>query len=331
MRKIFFSVLLLSVLVSCNKKEGNISIAGSDTRFKIENGILSFNSSGAYSNYLENKALRELLLNGTKHKDFNALGAALSSNTNKTAAAETDGPVLDSLLYPEYLMQILNSDKMVEIENCYVKVDLENNRGLITRNTGRKSYSKLKYDEINDPAVIMIPAEGDGIEIIEWLNQGLTKVQINELLQVQRCARANSAEQKEIRAYFIENTIPPYQGRSYVADSKIVYQAAVIYFSLQSKIKTKWQYNSSNWTNPHFADLKLNGTVKFRRRCDGEENNAQNLTALYNNELNWRPYEGPKSLSHFLFRATFLVNDGLRTNYTYINPHGRTFEIKFNY
>ena len=105
-------------------------------------------------------------------------------------------------------------------------------------------------------------------------------------------------------------------------DNKVVYQKAIFYFSLQSKIRSVWRCTyGGSWTAVPiylFVDLKLAGTVKYRKRCESEVNNDAEIYEGYfgggNGILDWRPYSGGRSLSHYDFNVDFGIREAQDRN-----------------
>jgi hypothetical protein len=110
-------------------------------------------------------------------------------------------------------------------------------------------------------------------------------------------------------------------------DNKVVYQKFIFYFSLQSKIRSVWRCTfGGSWTfAPIYSivDLRLTGTVKYRKRCGTEVNKSTDLTSAYfsggNEVLNWRPYQSSRSLSHYDFNVDFGIRPAVDRT---INPSG---------
>jgi len=159
--------------------------------------------------------------------------------------------------------------------------------------------------------------EDFGLELLEALESNMTTpADYQTFLNAERCRRALRKTQKAIEQWVTTNEECPGNptfGRAYGMDNKAVYQKVIFYFSLQSKIKSLWRCTyGGSWTLAEvydFVDIKLTGTAKYRRRCGAEVNKSENLEKTYfgggNGILNWRPYSGGRSLSHYDFNVDF--------------------------
>lgn len=117
----------------------------------------------------------------------------------------------------------------------------------------------------------------------------------------------------------------------------MVYQKFIVYFSLQSKIRSVWRCTfGGSWTGAEiffYVDLKLDGTAKYRKRCGAEVNLSEALDEHYisggDGILNWRPYSSGRSLSHYDFNVDFAIRpaqDRTANPLPYIpSPHYRIF------
>jgi hypothetical protein len=93
----------------------------------------------------------------------------------------------------------------------------------------------------------------------------------------------------------------------YVVDNKLVYQKVVIYFSIQAKTKSEQGCNYSNFNGSGYnASLKLECSARFRKRCNPEQTPSR-IDYGSSSVLNWRPYEGSRSLSKYDATATFSI------------------------
>lgn len=94
---------------------------------------------------------------------------------------------------------------------------------------------------------------------------------------------------------------------AYYVYPTVTYQKAVIYFSLQSKLKSKWGGTcNAVATTPYSANLILNGNAKYVKRCADEKNVSTGLDyTTSNSQLKWRAWEAGRSLSRYDFQVTF--------------------------
>lgn len=167
--------------------------------------------------------------------------------------------------------------------------------------------------------MMVLDGEEDfGLELLEGLeNNTITPANYqNSLTDESRCRRPGKKVDEDIPTWVTTNEECPSNitlGRTYGMDDKLVYQKAIFYFSLQSKIRSVYRCTyGGSWNGADIyalVDLKLIGTVKYRRRCAAEVNKAETLEEGYfsggGGILNWRSYSGGRSLSHFDFNVDF--------------------------
>lgn len=128
-----FSILMMA---SCKKTETTMdeNKPGNDEyktgNISVTNGIVNFSSFATYLKTVENKdkeqaALQQKLnsLNfvSLKRKSYQATPSSFTTNTINSFTN-----AFDSSLYTDYLLSILNTDKICIIDGFWIKVDLDN-------------------------------------------------------------------------------------------------------------------------------------------------------------------------------------------------------------
>ena len=298
-----FKMIFLALLSFCFS---TISFSQAPT---ANGNIMNFSGVSTYEPYTEDESTWASLRN-----------IAVQSNTLTTMAeyAVSAGTDLDTL-YPEFLKEVLNMDKIFQIGNYLIKIDLINDRGLMIAAANTNAYSALVNDNLSATGMMVLGVDEDfGLELLEALESNTTTpAEYQTFLNGQRaCGGARRRTDKDIEQWTTTNEVCPGNslvGRTYGMDNKAVYQKVIFYFSLQSKIKSLWRCTfGGSWTLAEiydFVDLKLTGTAKYRRRCGTEVNKSENLEKGYygggNGILNWRPYSGGRSLSHYDFNVDF--------------------------
>lgn len=127
---IFLSTILVVIFFSCQKtNDSDLSISKNQLGVTIKDGMVRFPSIKAYLKVTEDK-------NHDQEKLFKQLNdcnfISLSQSSYRPSQAKITSQInsftnsFDSSLYSEYLLQILNSDKMFMIGNFFIKVDMDN-------------------------------------------------------------------------------------------------------------------------------------------------------------------------------------------------------------
>ncbi len=329
---------------------------GSDV--SVNGNRLKFPSIALYEQYADNQLDRSTLTN------------LATSSSEITTLQEINNE--QDTLYPDFLKQVLNQDLILEAGSFLIKIDLENERALVTNSGESNAYQSLVSNQLTAQGMMNFDLDvSNGIEILEAIENGTLQTSNYQSAIERSTSRikvfntpsesltgieppqikgvgsggpsANYFDNKQIVAQI--HMICPHADRRenkrtqgwdtgtgesgcpdniivYVRDAKVVYQKAVFYFSLQSKIKSNWSGTCSNWIfiPSYDALLKLEGTTRFVKRCGNEQ--TPSITD-YNNgrELNWRPYEGSRSLSKYDITVTFgIKHQGSSGDYNSTGP-----------
>lgn len=155
-----FTVLLsLNFLLSCKKVSNNEALSSNVT---IQNGVLTFKNTETYLSITANKnGEQNSLLPIIQTSNFKSLRSSASSNVNLSATVVNPtsniitSPAFDSSLYTDYLLTILNADKIVNINGYYVKVDLENSFcSIIDATLYPDEYNDLKNNNFSNSHIM---------------------------------------------------------------------------------------------------------------------------------------------------------------------------------
>ena len=291
----------------------------------VRDNYLAFSSIAAYDSYADGEADRNVLYELTYGDPAVTTRAEVRDPEEPSCGVESQN---EEELYPDFLNLILNEDNIVGIGSFLVKVDLENGRGLAIDAGEPDAYQVLLTDDLSAPGLIYFDSEqDDALEILESIENGggmevyaKTQPRIGATAMTRPGARiaangCSGASRYKCDDYRIWDKIDRVNGEPgciydlYRMDYKVVYQKAVIYFSLQSKQKSRKGCSSTNWifVPTYDAQLRLDGHVRYRKRCGGEVVENRVLTTV-DREQNWRPYESSRSLSHYDFAVTFGID-----------------------
>lgn len=275
----------------------------------VVNGTLKFSSLAVYEQYADETS------------DQNEITTLATSSAALTTLAELDGAEADTL-NPDFIKSILNTDKIVQLSGFLVKIDLANDRALIIKEDAYNAYANLVSN--NTTAVGMnVFSNDDDIDVLDSLKAIETGI---PQTFVERCRRPS--REKDADSYLVwrtavgDNTGGCGNNTSlYSWDPKVVYQKAIIYFSLQSKVKSAVGCGPSGQLVSS-QPLKLTANAKYKVRCGTEVIKSHTDAINPGLLLRWRGYGGSRALSHFDFSATFGIGDTDRNpspipNYTF--------------
>jgi hypothetical protein len=288
------------------KPGGAASETGGDVF--IEGKALTFTSLAGYEKYANLETDRTIL------KGLADGSAEFTSIEEKLVEGQNSE-------YEGFLAELLNEDHIVTIANFLVKVDLENERTLAIDKNLPNAYSTLVNNDLSAAGLYIFNTEEDAIEVFEMVQRGeLDPGNYRAYLDGQTARRCPGADRHDVKNIEQWDEIKiescpasPYD--IYGMDNKTVYQKAGIYFSLQSKIKSRWRCYYGNWEGTLYkASLNIKGEARFRKRCDGEQTRKRDDYHT-GKELNWRPYEGSRSLSHYWFDVEFRIKHEKEANY----------------
>lgn len=281
----------------------------------VDRNVMAFASFDAYDRYASNEYDRTIL----QHHAWN--------NDSLTTRAERGAGGGDDV-YPEFLNMVLNEDNIVRISSFLVKVDLDNGFALAIDANAPNAYWSLQNNDHAAPGMLYFDGESDdALEVMEGVERGWLTVEAQaprvmdlekgrpggkrsgaSRIATNRGCSGASREKCEGNVAWDHDYNP---GTSciywvYRSDYKVVYQKAIVYFSLQSKQKSKQGCSYANWDGaPSYeAQLQLEGAVRYRKRCGAEVVKNEVLRDV-GREQNWRPYEGSRSLSHYEMTVTF--------------------------
>ncbi len=303
-----------------------------------KNGAVSFPTIADYEYFADNPTARASI--------DNFVNANGTITTLKNASATDTGDAI-----PEFLLQVLNTDNIVAIGSFYVKIDFVNSRGLVINSTGKGNYQQLVNNNLSATGIMVFTMEdGNALEVMESVENGSASIANYKDLIVKHteempittsyisgpsdnfnedvlfaCGNPSGQEDKRWLPWSTPRangscTAPGNNNAYLTGDLKVVYQKAIIYFSLISKEKCRLvcQYGG----NPNTAGsvsvyMYLSGTAKYKR-CgwsERNENHTSNLSST--NEKSWRPFESSRRLEKFDFTVQFKQSENLSGPHTF--------------
>lgn len=302
MKKFKVFIILLSVVF--------ITIRSNSQTPSVEGNFISFPSVASYEGYAENESV---------WGDLRNIAAQSSMVTTLAEEVANSGKDLEDVYpdYPDFLAEVLNLDYIFRIGGYLIKIDMSNERGLMVSSGSNDAYDALVKDSLAFPGMMVLDIDEDfGLDLLEALDSKIiSESDYKDYLLSRTCPGAKRKTMKNIEEWNStgeacdSNTL----GKSYGMDNKVVYQKATFYFSLQSKIRSLVRCTfGGSWLFAEryfYVDLKLTGSVKYKKRCGTEVNNNVDLQEDFfgggNAILDWRPYSGGRSLSHYDFNVDF--------------------------
>lgn len=295
--KLFTISCLTIFLLSCSKKEADLQTSTENIPDRI-----IFESIDEYDELVQNP-----------DETGEALQKIAISSSDPSDTIETLGD--SDTLYPEFLQQILNKDRIVQIGNWLIKVDLLNERVLVLETEYSENYQKLVDNDLSFEHIQIFSTEDDVLDLLKAGEQSPT-MKVSGLF----CSESGAQRKKSSGYKYIDS------GRR--LDCKVVYQRAGIYFSLQGKVihETKTGFFGS-WTGicscfgNEAINLEYNYIYKPKCKSQVASNGSTSTNTSYS--LNKRPYQSTRGLNKYKYTCTFSLNN--------VSNSEKTLEIKHGY
>jgi hypothetical protein len=199
------------------------------------------------------------------------------------------------------LSDILNRDKVVIIGNWIVKVDLSNNRGLLLNTSFSSQYNDILNDNLSNTNIKVVGLDQEGMEYIDSLDGGT-------------CARCTAGPGVDRASFFYSNSRKR-------LEAKVVYQRALIYFSLQAKGKCQKCFLRIWWSDGGGNAFMSNIDYRYSK-CDGAGfghsgdpcNSVPGQGCLVGYQqgstTTYRPYQGSTGLPSYYYSVNFAGTHG---------------------
>jgi hypothetical protein len=326
MKRLLFSLFTLA-LFSANAQ----NVTG-------KNGTVSFPTIADYEYFVDNPDARVAIDNYV-----NSAGTINTLKNLPTYAPDDETP--------EFLKQVLNTDNIVSIGSYYVKIDFVNGRGLAINSSTKNAYQQLVNNNLGATGLMVFTMEdGNALEVMEGVENGSASIANYKDLIVKHteempittsfvsgpsynfnedelfwCGNPGPQDLKRWPTWGMPRAdgscnAPGNNTARLAGDLKLVYQKAIIYFSLQSKEKCR-QYCQFGG-NPQTAGtisvyMYLSGTVKYKR-CGWSERTGNHTSDFsLTNEKSWRPFESSRRLEKFDFTVQFKQAENLNSPYNF--------------
>jgi hypothetical protein len=215
-----------------------------------------------------------------------------------------DRIVDDSKDYSAYevLSELLNTDKVMVIGNWIIKIDLENQRGLLLNTRFADQYNDVVNNNLSNTNILVLSMDADGVEILNALDKGETI----EGLKIGCSAESNKDENNF------------YNGNRHKLNAKVVYQKAIFVFSLEGKGKTQKRFLGLWWDDGKGNAFMKNINLSFRT-CNNNKGFDYNgdpcqfgcLPGYKSGAVcTYRPYLGSRGLNPYYYAIDFSSTHG---------------------
>ena len=323
--KLLLSILFIIAVNLCNAQN-----------VVEKNGTVSFPTIADYDYFADNPDNRGTI-------DIMVINSGLITTLSTLA----DGTVPEEV--PDFLKQILNIDYIVSIGSFYVKIDFINQRGLVISAASPGAYNNLVSNNVSANGMMQFTMDdGNALEVMENIENGSASVANYKDLIVKHTEEINftssvvsgpsynfndeklfacanpSVDPKKVYPPWGPQrplgscTAPGNNMARLAGDLKLVYQKAVIYFSLQSKEKCRLfcvYGGNAETAGTVSVYMYLSGTVRYKRCGWSERSNNHTSNFTWTNEKSWRPFESSRRLEKFDFTVHFQQAENLN------NPH----------
>lgn len=283
MKYFYLSLVSLLFLISCSENnddvttnEPKIAPTESTINCRVTDGILVFNDVKDYD-----KAITYLASIGDEN-----LNVWESSMNFKSFRAVNE--IQDSAFICDAILgSLVNPEGKVVIGNYLFKLNSTNRNIEVSSYTSQLKSAKLL--EVSEPDINLIQKY--------FFSENYTQESIT-------CDASNLkgfiGNDKDGASYFLGTTGSDIK-------SKVVYQAAGVYYSLQAKIKYENHVGCSGWVK---IGLQVQPGCKYSKKWSsknhgiGEENQEGNC-----HDYNYRPYSGMIALDKYRYSVKFYFRD----------------------
>jgi hypothetical protein len=174
LKLIAIPIFIMLVFFSCKKINDDTIALEPENVYSIKNNLLTFNSFSSYQAAVENKNNeQDKLYRKIKSESFTELKSKpqitnVSNNISNSNSISQIVNSFDSSLYTNYLLEILNTDKIFSINGFLIKVDMDNNFcsfiDLITNPNGYQDLNSNNFNntnihlflDVNEPVLLVL-------------------------------------------------------------------------------------------------------------------------------------------------------------------------------
>jgi hypothetical protein len=273
----------------------------------MQNGVLSFSTIDAYEDFISNGGTNKDVLTQTllQTDNFNSLYEFSLDTLNSYELSEEE---IEFSSNNPFFTSMLNQDRMIKIGDWYVKLDFNKKVGFIMSSYFPQYYGAFVEGDVmaGRGKIHIVSFEDDGIEFLKQGNSQLGTLPprgSENSTQWLFCREGGADRKKDENFHYINSDLR--------FDCKIVYQKAVVYFSLQGKGKLQRKSRIGIWVE-QTADLKMHYGYRFKPKCKKEEI-WQSVISVVDNKVSYRLYESPRALNKYIYSAYFVYENRIAT------------------
>jgi hypothetical protein len=265
----FLALLMLIItFVSCQK---DVSFSSTQQQVLVNKGVVTFPTFSSYLSVVENK-------NGEQAKLFSEISRAnyqplkekeIIANTNTNSIVATITNSFNPDLYSDYLLGLLNQDKIFSLNGFYIKVDMDNEFCSVVDSSIPGAYNLLTGNSFSSNGVMLFTHYNEPVlEVLEKIkNNELTWSQYQTELSNAKggqgiCFKNGAKQEFKNKTYynFIGGTLPGGYLRA-----KGEYRAEFLHFRFKFE---SWVGNVGNIEIPVcHSSLRLNYIFDWAGAC----------------------------------------------------------------
>lgn len=324
LKMLMLAMFSLSLIISCQKNINNNQFATVDAQKKatVQNGVVTFATTANYLIVTENKTgEQQKLISELSKVNFTPLNKSKATGGSGTASI-VSGPLttnFDPTKYTDYLLSILNEDKICSINGYYVKVDMDNEFCSAIDQSVANGYNLLKNNDFlnNNPNVMLFTNVNEPVlEVLDQIrNDTLTWASYQDQLARKGgqgiCLKSGHAPVESV-ALASTSSFPRVTVYTYVR-----YKAQFLSFELYAEC---YQTRDNNILQP--GTMRLQGSYDWVGVCKNSGKSPFYITGITNadgSRYKFSIYQGGSALRFVdLSARTYLDPYGLVTGYASI-------------
>ncbi len=297
-------ILAVVLFLACTKTDNHSFETETQKDVTIKNGMVNFRTVNDYLNAVENKnGKQEALFEMLKRKNFSSLRKkpVVSSFQGKGNTINSFTNDFDTTLYSEYLLDILNQDKMFIMDSFLVKVDMDN---VFCSMLDLKLYpndtADLRNNNFSNPHInVFLDPNEPVLEVTTQMRDNtITWTEYQDSLARKGgqgiCFKSGAKKQSDYQKRTFDN-----EGDHIVAEVK--YNKYFLHFELVAN-----GFQKINWA---FAHSTLKGQYEYQGVCKGGGSGTFNINTYTYPKTNPRlltyvVYSGGSALRVTKLRAT---------------------------
>gem|GEM_PF-1795722 len=305
-------ILLVSILVSSCSNEFDSAVQNENQKIFIHGedifvskGIVNFRSINSYRDLIENsdfskktiivKSIDEVQnYTSMKNQYFTSKS---SSNSRRLHSLEEEMVVTN-----DFFTTLLNADGMLTIGDYIIKINLGEGICMVLPKKHEDQIDDLKAEDTSNENILVFSVSDDVLDMLEAGSSGTINGRTSLFCGDRR---ADGKEKIKDEEYSDGTAEVDYQVKA-----KHVYQEAAVYFSLLTELKHMSRFQSAGSLTPwsqSSTEIYVEYYFKWKQRCrDGNTEDRGSKETLWDNKLNYRPYERTRGLARIQIESRYI-------------------------